>query len=536
MLLSPSLLFPYGRDQGVFTDVAQTILRGGAPYRDIWDIKPPGIYLVYTAIVGLFGPRIAAARAVDLVSQSITVALLFALGRRLVGREAAAVGALGYAALYLHTGYWSMAQAEGFAALPTVVAFTLALRARRGSAAHPSLRRSLTFCAAGLLCGWVALLKFTLILPCLVGVLWAATASDDVEQPAARRAPWAAGTPSLTAHGAQSTARRSFPVVGRWSLVFLPIALGVALPLAGALVYLHFTGAWTAYLEIQRGFVLPYARFTHGGETWPARAWGGLRAFVSDYWFPCLLAAIGAASIARRRLERQALPLLGWLILTVVGVAIQGKYFGYHWIPALMPLALLAGTGLLSPRSRHLAQRSPFVGLLCVALWSGIRDWPAYRDGWRVVTGGMARQAYEVRFGPPQAGDYSYVADRWVADYLRATTRPEDGIFVWGFEPLVYVLAGRQPPTRFHFAVPLVSPGTPDAWRHELLRDLEARPPVLFLVLRNDAIPWASGRSDDSQTQLRRFPELDRFLRRNYRFEIRIEDFAVFRRAKMINE
>jgi hypothetical protein len=161
-----------------------------------------------------------------------------------------------------------------------------------------------------------------------------------------------------------------------------------------------------------------------------------------------------------------------------------------------------------------------------------VGQWPSYRDGWRVVTGVLPRRGYDARFGRPFQGDYSYLADVWAAEYVRATTRPGDGVFIWGFEPLVYVLSGRRPPTRFHFAVPLVSPWAPQAWRRELLRDLAAQPPALFLVLQDDAIPWASGRGDDSRRQLARFPELNAFLRRRYCFERQLEHFSIFRRVR----
>ena len=41
------LTFSYGRDQGIYAVVGDGVLHGKMPYRDLWDFKPPGIFLVY---------------------------------------------------------------------------------------------------------------------------------------------------------------------------------------------------------------------------------------------------------------------------------------------------------------------------------------------------------------------------------------------------------------------------------------------------------------------------------------------------------
>jgi Dolichyl-phosphate-mannose-protein mannosyltransferase len=555
LLLVPSLLYPFGRDQGVFTDVAQVVLRGGLPYRDVWDIKPPGIYLIYTAIVGLFGPRAAAIRATDLAIQIATVAGLYMLGRSLLGSVPAALGALWYAALYLRCGYWGMAQAEGFANLPVLLAIFLWLTGWRE-------RRLSWLFGAGLLAGSAALLKYPAALPCAAAPAWAVLSELRGE----RR--WRALLEAL-----------------------LLTAAGAALPVIAAALWLRAAGAWDAYLEIQRGFVAPYAHIAYGGPSWWVRGWSGTRTFVAANQLPCLLGVAGLVATARSVAPRDASVLFGWLAIAIAAVWSQGKFFQYHWIPVLMPLGLLAGAGLsgllqalVVERPRPLdpavetaaktAQSPPArtpgsvrAGGLCAVLarefirrvtaddhrrsypaflrrpafsacllivvaWSLWGQWPAYRDGWRVVRGALPLAVYQERFGQPYQGDYSYLADVWAAEYVRAATRPADGIFIWGFEPLVYVLSGRRPPTRFHFAVPLVSPWAPAVWRQELLRDLEARPPALFMVLREDAIPWASGRADDSEQQLARFAGLRTFLQRHYHFERQIEHFAIYRVAR----
>src|SRR5262245_10675214 len=67
-LLLPSLFYPFGRDQGVFAYAGSVILRGGWPYRDVWDVKPPGIYYTYAAMLACTGSSMAGVRACDLLA------------------------------------------------------------------------------------------------------------------------------------------------------------------------------------------------------------------------------------------------------------------------------------------------------------------------------------------------------------------------------------------------------------------------------------------------------------------------------------
>ncbi len=145
----------------------------------------------------------------------------------------------------------------------------------------------------------------------------------------------------------------------------------------------------------------------------------------------------------------------------------------------------------------------------------------------------MDRHAYEATFGRPgRKGDFSPLADRLAADYRRSHTATGERVFIWGFEPLVYVLADRRPATRFLFSVPQVFPGAPAAWRAELLRDLRRRPPTYFIVMRNDAVPWASGSPRDSAEELERFPELKQAVTESYIIETALEDFTFYRRRR----
>jgi hypothetical protein len=94
-------------------------------------------------------------------------------------------------------------------------------------------------------------------------------------------------------------------------------------------------------------------------------------------------------------------------------------------------------------------------------------------------------------------------------------------------------MADRKCPTRFFFNVPVAVDFTPEAWRAEVIRSLQENPPEWLIIARNDAIPWANGRTDDSAAQLADWPQLSGFVEANYTAEIQIEDFRILRKIRL---
>ncbi|MGB7590156.1 MAG: hypothetical protein WBO19_02805 [Terriglobia bacterium] len=73
----PILSFPLGRDQGTYLTIGQGLLEGKQLYRDLWDNKPPGIFIVYAGIAKLFGRVMWSAAVVDILLLLVISYLLF---------------------------------------------------------------------------------------------------------------------------------------------------------------------------------------------------------------------------------------------------------------------------------------------------------------------------------------------------------------------------------------------------------------------------------------------------------------------------
>jgi 4-amino-4-deoxy-L-arabinose transferase-like glycosyltransferase len=506
LLLAPMLLYPFGRDQGAFAAVADVIARGGAPYRDAWEIKPPGIYYLFYAAFAVFGRSMLAARLLDALCTLAAAAVLALVGRQLVGKWAALGGAVVFLALYaLGFDYWTATQCESFAALPlALAALSLLAAERRGSPVLALL--------CGALIGVAVVLKFTLggflLLPL-------AAALGGRQEPARRR-----------------ILRSACYLVGCAAVLAAAAALTWATGALRDMLYILFD--W----NLQYAGLRPKAPLAATTLRETARfLFGGPRLFPK---LAAALALLGAADILRDPGSTRGRWLSpAWAAVMLLSVWAQLKFHPYHWLPMLPPMGLLAGHGiallhrLTSPSEGPHRGRALTAILLLLAgtlLASGYAA--HFRGPLAYATGRMSQLSYFRRFGSYGEGDFSFVADAQVASYLRGATDPGDPIFIWGFEPLVYFLADRPPASRFITLQPLVSPWSPPQWQDQLIADLERERARCILVLHNDVFPWVTGSTLDSAGQLARYPALERLLATDYQLDRRIEHFDVYVRAR----
>lgn len=113
----PTLMYPYGRDQGLFHYVGSEWLKNGAvPYRDSIEHRPPGLHFLYGVLALGFGDRSWPIRLVDALlvfTLGLTcVAIMTVRGER-ASKEAVAFGVLFPTVLYFgFFDYWNTAQID----------------------------------------------------------------------------------------------------------------------------------------------------------------------------------------------------------------------------------------------------------------------------------------------------------------------------------------------------------------------------------------------------------------------------------------
>ncbi len=509
LLLVLIATFDYGRDQGIYAVVGREILDGGMPYRDAWDFKPPGIYVAYAVAQAISGGAPWGIRALEAGGAMATLWMLTRLSQRWWGQWQIGLWAGCLAALiHAQLDFWHSAQPETFGGMLSVAGLWVGTEPR-------AERRRWSLLVAGVLFGCAGLLKPPLAGGGAVLAVWAG---------------WRAtiSPPPL------GMARRWWPGLVRpagWVL------LGGTLPFALTLLWFWARGALPALSDIFLDFVPHYTALG-----WTELHLGQLLVKALLEWalaYSSLVTAGLALTVLfwRRIPTRDGMVLVGGVVaIQLLGVALQGKFFPYHY-GACWPLtALLAAVGWWHAWRLAVGRGRAAIALFCLVLVAA----GALRTATRDVHGSFwRRSARRIRIhvlgadDQPAADGLATVADvnaganRRMAEELHRRVAPTDSIYVWGFEPVLYSLSERRPASRFIYNVPQRVSWSA-ASRRELMDELRAGPPAAIVVVAHDALPMVTGDMTDSRNALADFVELDRFIAEGYGKLKQIEDLALY--------
>ncbi len=504
------LLYSFGRDQGIYAVVADVMLKGGMPYRDAWDFKPPGIFLTYAFAQGVFGKSMLSIRLLEVIGLVATVFGLQRLGHVFLDRPRAGLVAGALASLvHAKLEFWHTAQPETFGGYLTVAALVVVTLE-----VTPS-RRWLIPVGTGALFGLCALYKP----PLGGGILVCGAYLLTREQARAAKRPQLVKTAAL-------------------------IVSGFALPIALVLAWIAARGAWPAFYWTFHDFIPGYTKLNWSEAHAPGMLYHAIaEAFVKFSALSAfgVIALISMTPIHARERELVFL-VLGIIAIQITGIVMQGKFFPYHYAATLLLVALLAGIGIYKLFRRclvagpgSLLALSAFV-LVAIDMRDAVNDLPQdFRERLQM------RLSFLLRRGEHQSradldrdlsyvADYNLDADRQVALDIRSRTSSSDPIFIWGFEPSTYFLADRPLASRWTYDVPQRTPWQRDFSRRELLKDLSINRPKVIVVERRDVFPSVTGSPLDSKDELPNFPELKSLLDTQYHKVREIEDFEIYER------
>ncbi|HKY34160.1 MAG TPA: hypothetical protein VJV23_16645 [Candidatus Polarisedimenticolia bacterium] len=496
----------------MFEVVARVMAEGGVPYRDVWDIKPPGIFFVYALARALFGEGVFAVRLLEAAGFASLVAAFVLLSRRRLGSSLPGLFG-GTLAVWGHVqlDFWHTAQAESFGA----VLIAWAVLAADAAVERPLGPRAWLRCAAaGCLHGCAFVLKPFLGSGVLIGAALAVMA---------RRRSGGAGIRTLGPAAA--------------------MIAGFAAPAAATALWFAWHGALSDLVETLFVFVPRYAAVDAGRASplfFVLFAFQQGLVLFGNLTLPGILLLLAFAPAAPR--EREAVVHVGGvLVLLLLGVAAQGKFFAYHQGAALSLASLLAGWGLwkLWRIASHRRAAAAAFGMASLALLLlptlgqlSAKDEPLIRRA-ALRLAALLRPASRVEIEDRlhSRNDMDAAQNRLAAEWLRQQTPPGSRVHVWGFEPVLYLMSDRMPASRYIQNQPQrVEWGRAEA-RARLMEDLRRTPPAAMVVVHGDVMPRVVGNDRDSASELEDFDELRALLESGYRLDLRTSRFSLYARS-----
>jgi hypothetical protein len=529
----PVLTYPLWRDHGMYANIARwSILNGGTPYIDMWDIKPPPIYYLYALAITLFGNSTEALRALDFLLVPLGMAGLYWLGWQWRTVATGAWAALLYGVFYFTETYASLTQSDSLATVFMILAVVGAVRASaqgRGQVFY-------AFCT-GALCGWILWFKhyYAFFVVALIFYHLYTYLRVKVPSPFTERGFRGEVSPlrytiaaftlggvlvggSLLAYFWSKGMVQEMLIIAQSTAAYNAQGYDVAAFLASMQNYLYYRGRHWGVLGGAVGLYFGVWAF----QRFRKLAISSQPLAVS--FSPSLPAERGAGG------EVALSPLFWlWFLAGVAFLLIQAKGFDTHWLPMLPPLCLWGAAGIQSAlayvRRERLRQAlivlivTFFLAIVLRSTW--VRAFP-------YLSGQEDRLAYFARFD--EGGDVLPAESLAVVQWLQPRLGAGDSIYIFGFRPEVAYMGGWRPATRYQAHFPVITPWYPHEWQQENVDILWAALPPYVLVLKADYMPWVTNSPADSQTLLLQYTELNNWLQYNYEPATEIGFFTLWQR------
>ncbi len=493
---------PFEMDEGEYGYMGWGMLNGLVPYKDMYDQKPPGIFVLNSLVFLLFEPTALNVKIFASIYSLGSVLAVFLVTQKLAGREEGCLAALLYAIFscgpHIEGGG---VNSEVFMVLPyTLAAYFLLKLLETGS------RKNYLYFGfwTGLACTikQVALVNFLWLATYLVIRIWQ---------------------------------RRQWGTVSRVLADGFLVVVGAVIPWVPFLLYFYGKDALGYFYFWQVSFNFQYMAQGPQGLPHLSLFVARMISVLSENGFLWLaaLAGIGCGwPIIRRKAEsseqetelrqQTAWILMAlWPIFSFIGVTLGKRFFPHYFIQLIPSLAVLGGVGLMDlirkVRSRGMDFLGRPAGLGIVVIFA-----------LAFLSFVMADARYYLKYNSMQISLRQYntplfSVTRYIGKYLKARTEPSDFVYVWRVNPEINFYALRKSPGPYlmHGIMTYNLPWDP---HKEVLESLHRSPPKYIVLME----------------PIEGFPALEDFIKENYRLETNLDlellkylmEFEIYRRVE----
>ncbi len=436
---------PLFADQAIFLVAGKAIQSGAILYRDFWDVKPPGIFGIFTLAGTLFGFNEIGVHLFDLLWMlGLACGLRLTLARTFSRVWIAQIVPWMTVGTYFAViGPAQQMQVESLVGLPLYFAVWFNIQA----AQQPD-RRSRWLMLSGIMGGIVLLFKL-IFLPILIAF-------------------WSIYLFHIIRHRHQ----KLLPAL--WQTTW-PLALGIMLPIVPVVLYWLATGTLNeaVYTMIQHP-----PKMVQQLPKKPIKGLITAMAWAVRKFFPLIVLSGLAIGYSRRRLDLLTTQMIAWLGLGFAMIVAQSQsWWQYHFLLFLVPISILAATGidrlLESPqRWRRTMVTAGLAWLVVINLvaigWTG---------GLMVQSGFNLTPAGQQRYQSLSYSRYGVALEETA--FLKQPGSLPGNIYVIG-EPIFYLLADRAQAVPLLGCVPEIL--LTEQWTALMSQLTAAKPPYIFVA------------------------------------------------------
>lgn len=395
----PSLFEPnwYG-DEGIYQVIGKSLRAGSLLYRDIWDNKPPLLYLLYALVNG----EHFWVRFLSLLFLLFSSLAFYFLAKKLFKKTLPVfLSTLAFAILFsgpLLEG--NIANAENFMLFPVILSALLVLNYTLNA------KRS-TLVLAGFLLSLAFLIKIVAIFDLAAFILFLALLES-----------W--------------QKKKVFAQVEKFGIKIFPLFLAFSVPVILTVSFFAFKGVLGDFLTATFSQNVGYVGV------------GGL--LVLKLLF--LAVFVMVIFWQRQRLDRLQIFLILWLSFSLFNAFFAQRPWTHYLLVLLPSFSLLLGAIFEDKTWRFL---NLFLILFVLSLiprnfWVYGKTPFYYQNFLSFIQGEKSVSSYQSFFAPHVERDYA------LAQFLKGKLKKEEGVFIWGDNPQIYTLADRLPPGRFSVA------------------------------------------------------------------------------------
>lgn len=443
---------PLERDEGEYAYSGQLILQGIPPFAQAYNMKMPGIYVAYAAILGIFGQTSAAIHFGLLIINLLCALALYLIGKRLYNPVVGSTSAVAFAAMSLSSSVLGLsANAEHFVLFFALLGLLILLRAMdKGN-------------------NWLLLLSGIMLGTCFL-----------MKQHGAAFV--GSGLLYLFWHELQNRTVAWKRLAARFGL----IGAGITLPFALMCLWLWHAGVFKQFWFWTFTYAHAYVS--------QVPLWIGLHIFNTA--FSCIFSSsplfwlLGLAGVISLLFDKtssaRSFFVITFLIFSFASIC-PGFYFREHYFILLLPaVSLLSGIGVnaildLAAKINVPGRIRPFIFYTII--------------GAAVIISLFTERRILFHLTPEKVSRYIYGGNPFpescvIADSLKAWTSPDEKIAVVGSEPQIFFYSHRRSATGYIYTYALME-YHPFALRmqEEMIREIESVSPK-YLVYVNAEISW----------------------------------------------